>query len=308
MKKTHLKWALALLMLLIVYRSVDSEALYREFTSLPPMLLVLVVLGYAASMVVSSCKWYLLATASGIETSLMRTLRASFLGMYVNCFGLGTVGGDITRGLLLTADRKDKSLCFASVVADRCIGLAVLALVGILAAVFFHFGDAQSGMFITAALVVLVVLLAWMFGIKVAGFLTGWNPKLRDFVLKLGNAFPRNPAVVTRVGLVALAFHLIQITLVYVLLTGLGAEVPWRYVLYSVPFINIASTLPLTWMGIGVRENAYVFFFVPAFITHEQAVLASAIWLTAITASSLLGGLLAVLTGDLSLLGKFNKN
>lgn len=300
MKKTVLKWALALLMLLIVYRSVDSEALYRELASLPPGLLVLIVLGYAVSMVISSCKWFLLARASGIETSLSRVLRASFLGMYVNCFGLGTVGGDITRGLLLTADRKDKSLCFASVVADRCIGLAVLALLGILAALFFHFGDAQSGMFLTAALVVLLVLFGWMFGVKIATLLTGWNPKLRDLVLKLGNAFPRSPLVIAKVALVATLFHLFQITLVYILLRGLDADVSWYYVLYAVPFINIASTLPLTWMGIGVRENAYVFFFVPAFINHEQAVLASALWLFAITASSLAGGLLAVLTGDLS--------
>ncbi len=98
---------------------------------------------------------------------------------------------------------------------------------------------------------------------------------------------------------VALVFHLLQITLVYMIVSHLQPTITWSHTLYAVPFINIASTLPLTWMGIGVRENAYVFFFVPTLLTHEQAVIVSAVWLLAITITSLAGGVLAVITGDL---------
>ena len=79
---------------------------------------------------------------------------------------------------------------------------------------------------------------------------------------------------------------------------GVGASIPWKSLLVVIPFVNLVSTLPISWQGIGVRENAYVFFLAPAYLSREQALAFGALWLLAVTTASAVGGLLSVLTKD----------
>jgi hypothetical protein len=81
---------------------------------------------------------------------------------------------------------------------------------------------------------------------------------------------------------------------------GLGIEVSMTTLMTIVPFVNIVSSLPISWQGLGVRENAYRFFFVPAICSTEQAVAFGALWLLAVTTSALIGGVIGVISGALS--------
>ena len=83
---------------------------------------------------------------------------------------------------------------------------------------------------------------------------------------------------------------------------SLGGTIPFRYILMAVPCANIISTLPLSWMGLGLRENVYVFFFVPAYFTPELAVTCALVWFLAMVLAGAGGGLFAVLSGDLRML------
>src|SRR5690606_28499487 len=69
------------------------------------------------------------ARAGGIDAPYSAALKSYFIGQFVNCFGLGVVGGDVTRGLLLAHGRPQKTPAIASVVADRLHGLAILSLI-----------------------------------------------------------------------------------------------------------------------------------------------------------------------------------
>ena len=65
--------------------------------------------------------------------------------------------------------------------------------------------------------------------------------------------------------------------------------------------MNIASSLPISWQGLGIRENSYIFFLTaaPAIVSKEQAVAFGALWLLAVTVSSAIGGIVALVSGDL---------
>jgi hypothetical protein len=70
-----------------------------------------------------------------------------------------------------------------------------------------------------------------------------------------------------------------------------------------VPFVNIASSLPISWNGLGVREKSYQTFFVasaPGLMTSEQAIAFGALWLLAVMTTSAIGGIVAFVSGDLS--------
>jgi hypothetical protein len=66
--------------------------------------------------------------------------------------------------------------------------------------------------------------------------------------------------------------------------------------------VNIASSLPISWQGLGVREYAYNKFLVPAFLSTEQVVIFGALWLCSIMALSAIGGVVALLSDDLKVL------
>jgi len=51
-----------------------------------------------------------------------------------------------------------------------------------------------------------------------------------------------------------------------------GIDVPWQTLLITIPVVNILSTLPINWNGLGVRENGYVFFLTRLILSHEQAI------------------------------------
>ena len=69
-------------------------------------------------------------------------------------------------------------------------------------------------------------------------------------------------------------------------------------VLSYVPVVNILCTLPLSWNGLGVRENANFYFF-NAHLSAEEAASIGAIWLLAVLLCAAVGGLIGVFGPEL---------
>ena len=57
-------------------------------------------------------------------------LRFYFIGMFLNVFGLGTIGGDVVRGLYLGDGRPARPRASTRVIFDRLSGLAILMALG----------------------------------------------------------------------------------------------------------------------------------------------------------------------------------
>jgi uncharacterized membrane protein len=85
---------------------------------------------------------------------------------------------------------------------------------------------------------------------------------------------------------------------------GVGATIPITLLFVIIPMVNIASSLPISWNGLGVRETSYMFFLstAPVVLSPEQATAFGAIWLLAVTTTSVVGGFIAMFSGDLKVL------
>ncbi|MCB0360944.1 MAG: flippase-like domain-containing protein, partial [Bdellovibrionales bacterium] len=133
--KLVLRLSISVLLLVIVLRSVHLPDLVQTLLSIHPLVAVSIIVLYALGQVISAMKWRILFTEVGIQRSPKETIRAYFSGMFVNTFGLGTVGGDVVRGLALQPAKGRRASALASVVADRVHGLMVLSLIGAVAIV-----------------------------------------------------------------------------------------------------------------------------------------------------------------------------
>jgi len=286
-------------MLGLVLRVVDLPTLRATVLSIPPLVAIGAIVGFSFTQAINAGKWWLILRSGGVQVPYRVALRAVFVGMFANCFGFGTLGGDMLRGVLVSQGQPRKTESVASVFADRALGLAVLSLIGVVATAFIG-GHHMEPLFVyTLCGVASCIFLVWFLGPLLVLKLVPPGNRFRAKVEQLTAVVPKNPATLALVCSISAIFHLAQISLHWLIAWGLGIHAAFASFLVTVPFINILSTLPLSWNGVGVRENAYLFFLSPEVLTKEQVIAFGALWLLAITGSSLIGGLIAVWTGDI---------
>jgi uncharacterized protein (TIRG00374 family) len=289
------------LMIGLVLNFTDFDKLIQVFRSIPLPVVLAVIAGYLICPFLNCYRWMLFARSAGVEATYPQALRAYFVGAFVNAFGLGTVGGDLTRALMLAGDKPVKAASLASVAADRLHGLAMLALIGSLSALFADVQHLHPDFLALLSLIAPAIIIGWFFGpwiierALIIDLCLRFNlEKIRLKIKQAFGAFPRDRSIMIFVSFLSLCFHLAQISLHLLMASALNVEIPLLVLLVVVPFVNIVSSLPISWMGLGVRENAYIFFLVPLFLSREQAVAFGAIWLLAVTVTSAMGGLVSV--------------
>jgi glycosyltransferase 2 family protein len=297
--KLLIKIFISLAMLILALRLVDINELKQSLLRIPLPTLGVVVVIFFFGQLLSSYKWWLLARSGSIEVPWLLAVRAYFLGMAVNCFGLGTVGGDLARALVLGSKSKQNPTALASVFADRVHGITVLAAIGVVSMVFSGRQHIGSEYLVLLPVCIIAVVMAWYFGPSIALAVLPKGGALHRNMEQIAQVFPRDPATISYISLISLVFHLLQIGLHQIMAAGFGIQIPWPVLLVTIPVINILSSLPISWNGLGVRENGYVFFLAPLLLSREHAIAFGVMWLLATAISSAIGGLVLVFSKDL---------
>lgn len=300
--KSLLKLALSIIMVVIVLRSVNFQSLQATFRTMSPVTVILVIVGYTLGQLLSSFKWWTIAYSGGIKTPYPTALKAYFIGMFLNCFSFGMLGGDAARGILVAHGQPKKTEGIASVVADRVHGLIVLSCIALITSLIMGRDRVSSDLIQLLLFLVVGCTAGWLIGPWVLPKIpfirtTKIGVKLQQVMA----IFPRDIKTLSTITAISVVFHLTQISLHAVMAAGMGITIPFTTLLLVIPFVNIVCSLPISWNGLGVREQAYTYFLAtdPAIVTYEQAVAFGAIWLLAVTVSSAIGGIVAIMSGDL---------
>jgi uncharacterized membrane protein YbhN (UPF0104 family) len=300
--KSLIKLVLSILMVVIVFRSVDFENLRNTFLTISPGAVILVVVGYTTGQLISSVKWWTIARSGGITTPYPAALKAYFIGMFLNCFSFGMLGGDAARGILVAQGQPKKTEGLASVVADRIHGLIVLSCIALATSAVMGRDRVAPDLIQLLLLLVVGCAAGWLIGPWILPRLPFM--KTTKIGLKLQQVmaiFPRDPQTLLVITSLSIVFHLLQISLHWVMAYGMGITISFTTLLLVIPFVNIVCSLPISWNGLGVREKAYTYFLAtaPAIVSYEQAVAFGAIWLLAVTVSSAIGGIVAMMSEDM---------
>lgn len=90
-------------------------------------ILAVVVLMFVSRLVVSA-RWHVLLRAAGLPISAGRSISLTFAGLFASNFLPTTIGGDLIRlaGAILL--KFDGTICAASLVADRLVGMAGMVM------------------------------------------------------------------------------------------------------------------------------------------------------------------------------------
>lgn len=245
---------------------------------------------YCASQAVSAWRWMELARGVGFAVAFTRFLRLYFVGMFFGIVVPSTLGADAWRSLHLGRTPPGRAPAVSSVLADRVIGLVALVLVAVVALLVGPSDPLPRGL-AGAVLVAGIALVAGWFALPfIARLLPEGNRVRRLVETELVPYFRDRRLLAVAMGL-SVAAHLLQVAAQDLLVSAIHLDVSWGFVAIYHPLVSLASAIPLTVGGFGLREAAYALLLPFAGIRPDDAVALGLFWWAIGAAGGLLGGL-----------------
>ena len=283
--------------ILVLMRVVDLESAFRLLAGIEPLRLAAVLALFGVGQILSCLRWRLaLAQIVPSPPGIGRLLRLYLIGMFVN-LGLPTMaGGDVVRAELMRRRVGTRGDAYASVLAERLIGLLAVVLLAVLAASFASglLGADVRRLVVAAALVFALVLAAMIPAvIRFGGSAqAGRFGRFLDALLLLARR-PRFLAPSLAIAIVVQA--LAVVVPVALLADALAIEVPVATHFVLVPVIVLVTQVPLAPGGLGVREAAFVLLYGQVGVPAEPAFSLGLSWSLVLIAFGISGGVALML-------------
>jgi uncharacterized membrane protein YbhN (UPF0104 family) len=259
----------------------------------------------AASHAAVALAWRRMLQAAGVGVPVEHAVRLYFVGLFLNNFFLGSLGGDSYRVWGVHRVTAAGRRALAGTILERLAGVVTLLLLGAVA-VLAYGPSLPSGYRLTLALMtgggaavgLLLMLAPGLFARLAMPLVKGSRGRLRERILGVTEALHQagRPAVVAAVLLVVLAAQGVRIWTHWWCARALGIEVDPGTLFVAVPLIAVAAGLPISVGGLGVREGSGVLLLTPLGMARSEAVAMEFLaWVVGVI-TSLFGGL-AFLTG-----------
>jgi len=274
---------------------VDHHDLWSALSAVRLHDLVLPFAVYLAGQLLSAIKWWMLGSSVGLARPLVDYARFYFIGMFLNVFGLSTIGGDVARGLYLGGGRRP-ALALNSVAFDRVSGLAILMALG--AAALLAFPQYNLPWVLSAACIAggLTIVVGWWTCPRLVRLLPPGN-RLRHQVEHDLAPFWRDRRLLVWTSALSLVFHLSQVVVQWLLARAAGTSLPFSYCLVMHPMLSLMMALPLSIGGFGVREGGYIYFLTTIDIDDSIAVTMGLLWWLMTALSGMVGAAVFLASG-----------
>lgn len=237
--KFLLKLGLSILALYFVSRKIDLSQSLELLTESFSIYLLLAILLFNLSQVVSAFRLNISFRVSGIQLSHKTNIILYYVGMFYNLFLPGGIGGDGYKVFFINkrSGRRVKDLVYI-LLADRLFGLSALLILG---ALLFFLADTPGNL----SLIPPALLLLWILYNAVLFLL------IKRFT-DLSKAF-------IRLQLYSLTVQLLQCTMAYVLLVNFNINDNLLIYLSLFLLSSIAAVLPISIGGVGARELVFIY-------------------------------------------------
>lgn len=283
---------------------IDVGQFYDRLAGLPAWFVFFAWAYYAGCTLISACRWRLLLASRGIPLPVLRLFNFYMVGMFLNSFMPGAVGGDVIKSWDLYRLTGRGNDAVASVFVDRFTGLIGLTLLGALAAPFGqHLLDSRVAVIaIFGSLVFLsaVVAVLWIGPIArlairiIRGVLPGRiAEKLADLYMAL-HLYQERPRALAAAIVLSMIIQCLQASYYAMTALALGIHVEVFYFILFLPAVVLISTVPLTFGGLGVREGVMIVLFAQVGVAGSDVLAISLTVFVINTLLSLYGGLLLI--------------
>jgi uncharacterized membrane protein YbhN (UPF0104 family) len=301
-RRLLLRLAVSALVIAALFQFVSWRTVGAALRNVPPSLFALVVVGFLVSHVVGTLKWRLVLNAAGARLTVPAALECYSAGIFSNVFLPSIVGGDVLRAILAGKRSGRMEAAVLGGAADRLLDVAALGALAVGGGVLVGFrAPGAMRTLIALAIGLGVVAAVALVPLVVRRPLRKWPKKIRRRVALVLIALRRQRRRPSALVLAFLAACAIQaaLTLLNVPIgKALGIEAPLSAWFFAWSLSKVASLLPVSLNGLGVRDAAFTAIFVP--LMHGSldvegkrglAVASSLAWQGTLLVSSLVCGL-----------------
>lgn len=279
-----LKLLVSFTLLYLFFSKVDIRNILQTLKQTDLAIFIAGFTVYTSSMFISAKRWSLFLPPF-IKYS--RLVSLYFIGSFFNTFLPGLVGGDAVKAYYLYKERCEIGNALASVFMDRYMGLTALAIIGFMAFIFGHDYLKGTELFWLVPLFcgtfIFASLIFWQVNWGRIRFLTSFHRPLMEFKKKTD--------VILKGLFLGLVIQTIVITSFYILSLSLGFGLDIMYFFLFIPLITVATAVPFSVAGLGIREAGFLILFTKAGLSEVEALSLSLLIFINMSIVSLLGGL-----------------
>lgn len=274
-----LKVVVSLSLLTFIFLNLDLPAFLQSIRGADPWWMTAALTMMMLGVVIRALRWQILLTAIGVPVPLINLTAIYFIGFLFNNLLPSGLGGDAIRMLELKPYAEHGSDTVTSVIVDRFLGLSALQAIALIALLFDWRAVPSAFAYFTVAIFVggLIIgallinrrLYMWLQEhVKPFRLLT--NIKM---IGRLFESFQRYPlSALGKSYLVAFLFNLVHITMHTFIGWGLGMTATLVQYAVFVPITSLALLVPISFAGLGVREETYRQLFGQVGVPSETAV------------------------------------
>lgn len=248
-------------------------------------------------VMLSALKWKIILRADGLDTPYLRLLQSYYIGNFLGLFLPSAFGGDIYRVYALSSIGKGIGKVTSSVLFDRITGLFALlsiSLVGYLVLPDTHYD--------------LLVVILYLVGIVAFFLMTSASAidRLRPhghtpvrYLIEMLTSFRSyrlEPSNFVKIIAIAFLFQFSVVINNTLYAHALSINIPFRELVVIIPLIFLTEALPISVNGAGVRDSAFVFFFVMLGHTMEEGLAIGLLVIAMRYIGGLVGGSVLVAT------------
>lgn len=286
------KLGISAMLIAYLYTIVDFNATFVRIKSINLGFMLIALILLVTQVAASTLKWKLILRADGLSIPFLRLLKVYYIGNFFSLFLPSSFGGDLYRVYALGSDNQHYGKTTSSVLFDRLSGLLALLTIALMGYVSLPGGKYD-----------LVLLMIYLLGIGSFFLLTSKRTidKLQDSRIKLirkssvlitsFRTYRLDYRMLCQVLVISLIFQFMVVVINKIYALSLSIDVPFGELLVIIPLVYLTEVLPISINGIGIRDSAFVFFFMMIEHSKEEGLAMALTVLTMRYISGLMGGL-----------------
>lgn len=232
---------LALALLVVLLQEKGDGEMFSAMRRVSIGYFLTAVIALLVSRLFAVLRWHVLLRSAGVGLSFLRSVMLTFTGNFSSNFMPTTIGGDVVRLTGAMQIGYDRAVCLASLVADRLIGMAGMAVVLPLGlGPFFTFSNGASLSLAFPALI----------------------QKGMDFARRTFESLSiwlKKPTALFGSLLATLGNQIFIYLMVYLLLLGIDHKLSFWLVAGMYTLSYFVTLIPISINGLGVQELSLTF-------------------------------------------------
>ncbi len=266
--------AVSAVVLILVLRFVDTEALWNSLWRARPEYLLLVLLILPLSFLIRAYRWQTILRRAGQCVPLTDVFLLTFVGVALNFILPGGLG-DIARSYYGYRRSGLKEEMLSSSVADKTLALMAVGVLGTVSAAFYGLPAYAYLSLAIAAVFGLILFIPQAIPWGVLSRAVLWATGKHLDAQLLTDTFRLSNADKAWLLAVSIAGWLVTYFQFYLICRAVAVEVSLLYVLALAPLVTLARLFPLTLNGLGSQEAVVLYLFGLMGIASAQALLVS---------------------------------